>query len=126
MKFLLDENISPSIAKYLCVNHQLDVVAIRDRGLLGIDDASVLEYAFNKDRILITSNVRDFEKLAKAREIHPGIIFLIDGNLSSNSQIKMIIKAVAEIQTMTQLGKDMVNQVLYVLEDESLQLANIP
>jgi hypothetical protein len=32
--------------------------------LLGVKDQEVLEYAFNEDRIVITANIKDFEKFA--------------------------------------------------------------
>jgi len=35
----------------------------------GASDAQVLELAFREDRILVTSNVDDFVKLVRAREI---------------------------------------------------------
>jgi predicted nuclease of predicted toxin-antitoxin system len=46
---------------------------VRDRGLLGARDHPVLEAAFAEDRVLATSNVDDFVKLARTREVHPGI-----------------------------------------------------
>ena len=36
---LYDEDISPSIARYLCEQLLIDAVAVRDRGLLGVSDA---------------------------------------------------------------------------------------
>ena len=51
------------------------------RGLLGADDRSILEYAFNDDRILVTANVGDFERFARACEVHAGIIFISEGDL---------------------------------------------
>ncbi|MGK7874406.1 MAG: DUF5615 family PIN-like protein [Xenococcaceae cyanobacterium] len=36
MKFLIDEDISPSTARYLCQELLIDAVAVRDRGLLGV------------------------------------------------------------------------------------------
>ena len=47
MKFLIDEDISPYVARYLCEQLLIDAVAVRDRGLLGVSDHKILEYAFN-------------------------------------------------------------------------------
>jgi predicted nuclease of predicted toxin-antitoxin system len=52
MKLLIDEDLSPSIARYLCSNMLLDAVAVRDRNLLNTPDYEILEYAFKEDRIL--------------------------------------------------------------------------
>jgi predicted nuclease of predicted toxin-antitoxin system len=42
----------------------LCVVHVRDRALLEASDAVVLACAYKEDRILVTSNVDDFAKLA--------------------------------------------------------------
>ena len=34
MKFLIDEDLSPSIARYLCEEMLVDAIAVRDRNLL--------------------------------------------------------------------------------------------
>lgn len=39
MKFLIDEDLSPYVARYLCEQLLIDAVAVRDRGLLGVSDA---------------------------------------------------------------------------------------
>jgi Domain of unknown function (DUF5615) len=59
MKFIIDEDLSPRVARYLCQEFYFDAIAIRDRGLLGATDPEVLEYAFKEDRILVTANIRD-------------------------------------------------------------------
>ena len=38
MRFLIDEDLSPRVARYLCEQFLIDAVAIRDRGLLGVSD----------------------------------------------------------------------------------------
>jgi predicted nuclease of predicted toxin-antitoxin system len=67
-----------------------DAIAARDRGLLGATDPEVLEYAFKEDRILVTANIRDFEKLAAAVEIHSGVVLMQDGDLLAAEQIELI------------------------------------
>ena len=73
MKLLLDENLSPNVAAQLQAEG-VDVVHVRERGMLGATDHAVLDRAFAEERILVTMNVADFEKLAAAREIHAGIV----------------------------------------------------
>ena len=79
-KLLLDENLSPRVAKALCVDG-VDAVHVRDRGFLGATDAQVLELVYNEDRALVTANVADFVKLARARALHAGIVLVEDGAL---------------------------------------------
>lgn len=59
----------------------MDTVAVCDRGLLGGDD-----------RILVTANVGDFERFARACEVHAGIIFISEGNLLRSELIAIARK----------------------------------
>ena len=79
VKLLLDENISPKAAETLCNEDGIDACHVRDRGGLGTLDHEVLDLAFAEDRILVTSNVADFVKLARARELHAGIVLIEEG-----------------------------------------------
>jgi predicted nuclease of predicted toxin-antitoxin system len=109
MNFLIDENISPSVAKYLRDFLELDAIHIRDRVLLGISDESVLEFASKEDRILVTANVKDFEKLAKEEEIHAGMIFLLNAGLNKHQQIELVVSAIEVIRSMIQTEEYMIN-----------------
>jgi len=84
IKFLIDEDLSPAVARYLCNELFIDAIAVRDRGLLGAKDYQVLEYAFHEERILVTANVRDFEKVARITEIHAGLVFICQGYWEAN------------------------------------------
>lgn len=114
MKFLIDEDLSPKVAQHLCQNYLIDAVAVRDRGLLGKDDRTVLSYAFNEDRILITVNIADFERFAQLMEVHSGIVFLQEGDLLREEHIQVVLKAVKAIETEIKAGREMINRVLYI------------
>jgi predicted nuclease of predicted toxin-antitoxin system len=126
MKLLIDEDLSPSIARYLCKEMLLDAVAVRDRNLLNTPDYEILEYAFQDDRILITANIRDFEKFANIREIHAGIVLICDGTLLRAEQIEVVNIAVVAIMAEIASGKDMINRVLFVGTDRSLKFEDLP
>jgi predicted nuclease of predicted toxin-antitoxin system len=126
MKFIIDEDLSPRVARYLCQEFCFDAIAVRDRGLLGATDSEVLEYALNEDRILVTANVRDFEKLAAAIEIHAGIILIQEGDLLVTEQIELINTVVGFLQAETAIGKDLINRVLYVSIFETAKFINLP
>lgn len=126
MNFLIDENISPSVAKYLRNFFELDAIHIRDRGLLGISDEEVLAFASSEDRILVTANVKDFEKLAKEEEIHAGMIFLLDAGLNKDKQIEVMVSVLEVVRSIVQKGEYMINKVIYVLIDGTLQIKNMP
>lgn len=126
MKFLIDEDISPSVARILCEQMLVDAVAVRDRGLLGVNDREVLEYAFNEDRIVVTANVKDFEKFARSVAIHAGVVFIQEGDLLRKEQLEICLEALAFIQQEIAAGRDMINRVLYISIDGTKQLETLP
>ena len=74
MKFLVDECVGPTVAKWLKKN-KYDTISIYD-GLQGIDDDSVLDKAFSEDRILITSDTDFGEMVFKKKQQHYGVLLL--------------------------------------------------
>jgi predicted nuclease of predicted toxin-antitoxin system len=126
MKFLIDEDLSPVVARYLCQELLIDAVAVRDRGLLGKSDRIILEYSFNQDRILVTANVGDFERFASAVEIHGGIVFIEEGDLLRSEQIEVLKETVKAIQEEIEIGQDMVNRVLYISINGTKRFENLP
>jgi predicted nuclease of predicted toxin-antitoxin system len=126
MKFIIDEDVSPRVAKYLCQEFCFDAIAVRDRGLLGATDREVLDYAFKEDRMLVTANIRDFEKLASAAELHAGIILMLDGDLRAAEQIEVMSAVVRVMQSEIDAGKDLVNRVLYISISGIAKFENLP
>jgi predicted nuclease of predicted toxin-antitoxin system len=117
LRLLLDEDLSPTVAQALREVDGLDAVAVRDRGKLAATDREVMELAFAESRILVTANVDDFASLAAARELHPGIVLLVEGNLLRNEQLAVTRQAVAVIEAEAAAGRDMVNRVLRMALD---------
>lgn len=74
MKFLVDECVGPTVAKWLKQNNY-DALSVYD-DLPGIDDEAVLRKAVTENRILITSD-KDFgEMIFKNKMPHCGILLL--------------------------------------------------
>jgi predicted nuclease of predicted toxin-antitoxin system len=113
IKLLLDENLSPAIGVRLR-NDGVDVAHVRDRGLNGASDKDVMDRAYHEDRILVTANVGDFDKLARARELHAGIVLIEDGALRRDEQEQVVREAIAAIEAEFAAGHDMVNRVLRI------------
>lgn len=122
MKLLLDENLSPKVAERLAHEDGIDACHVRDRGLLAATDREVLECAFTEDRVLVTSNVRDFLKLARAREVHPGIIMLEDGALPRDDQLRLIRAALVALPAVG----DLTNKVIWVAPDGRMRVEEVP
>jgi predicted nuclease of predicted toxin-antitoxin system len=146
LKLLIDEDLSPRIAQILCQENLIDAVPIRDRkvrfpmrnqvpqptaraklygshlNFCGALDHEVLELAFNEDRILVTANIKDFEKFARLREVHCSLIFLLDGDLRRCEQLAAIREAICEIRLM-----DITNCALYVnWREKEYELVDLP
>jgi predicted nuclease of predicted toxin-antitoxin system len=121
VKLLLDESLSASVANTLCTEDGVDACHLRDRDMLGVKDHGVLDRAFAEDRILVTVNVDDFVRLARKRELHAGMILVEDATLKRDEQLAIIRAAVAFIE-----GHDMVNRVLWVNTDGTMEFEDIP
>lgn len=121
MKFLLDENLTPAAVGAL-IESGIDAWHVRDRGLEGTTDPELLDRAYEEDRILVTLNVGDFEKLVRERELHAGVVLIERAGLRRDEQIEMVLQIAAEISA----HGDLINQVLRVAEDGTLIFENLP
>lgn len=66
--FLADENFNRNIVRGLLRREpQLDIVRVQEVGLRGADDPTVLEWAANAERILLTHDVATMTHYAHAR-----------------------------------------------------------
>jgi predicted nuclease of predicted toxin-antitoxin system len=122
VKLLLDENLSPRVAETLVKEDVVDAVHVRDRGLLGALDHRVLEAAFAEDRVLVTSNVDDFVMLARAGEVHSGIVLIEEGSLLREEQLQVVRQAIAILKG----ERDLVNRVLRIWLDGHAIFEAIP
>ncbi|MBD2177846.1 DUF5615 family PIN-like protein [Pseudanabaena sp. FACHB-1998] len=68
MKFLADENFDNTIIRGLLRRKpDVDVVSVRDIGLAGEDDPTVLEWAAQENRILLSHDVATITRYAYER-----------------------------------------------------------
>jgi predicted nuclease of predicted toxin-antitoxin system len=79
VRLALDEMLSPQIASEL-VRRGHDVVAVAaDRGLAGLPDEQILEWATEQGRCLVTETVKDYEVLRRASaaqgRTHVGLLY---------------------------------------------------
>jgi predicted nuclease of predicted toxin-antitoxin system len=66
VRFLVDEMFGPDVVDQLMVQGH-DAVDVRDLGLVGADDATVLACAAKDARVLVTENAADFIPLLDQR-----------------------------------------------------------
>nr|WP_290225743.1 DUF5615 family PIN-like protein [Trichocoleus desertorum] len=68
VKFVADENFKSAIVRGLLRQQpELDIVRLQDIGLSGINDSTLLEWAAQERRVLLTHDVRTITKYAYER-----------------------------------------------------------
>ena len=88
IKFYLDENISPRIASVLRMDG-IDVVSVRDLGMLGDVDENHLGRATKMGRVLCTQD-RDFLALHQVNDAHAGIAFADQDKVNFDLWVKYL------------------------------------
>ena len=105
MRFLADENFDNTIVRGLFRrNPTLDVVRVQDVGLSGKDDPTVLEWAAQEGRILLTHDVATITRYAYDRVRQdrpmPGVI-----EISTDAPIRRVIEDVLVLVECSQEGE---------------------
>lgn len=74
MRLFVDESLSPRLAIRLNESGHHDVTHPLLSGGLGEPDHRVLARCLAEDRVLVTQNARDFRKLVRGTDLHPGLV----------------------------------------------------
>lgn len=91
-RFLLDENIDPKVATYL-EKEELSAEHVRETLGQGADDEDdILPYAREHDRIIVTSDVKDFGTLPSGT--HAGIVLLYEDTMPAYRVASALIQMV--------------------------------
>ena len=95
LRLTADENFNNDILRgVLRRNEQVDIVTIQDVGLSGADDETVLQWAAEKNRVLLTHDVTTLTKYAYAR-IEAGLpmpgVFEVSQSLAIGSVIEDVL-----------------------------------
>ena len=123
MKLLIDENLSPLLARWANELGLEAEVAIYV-GLQGEPDLRVWRYAYEHSQIVVTVNVGDFIRLANDVDLHPGVIALREAGLDRRAQWERLREAIAFIEQ--HCGGDLINQLLEVRGAGDFILHTIP
>lgn len=113
MKFLADENFDNTIIRGLFRrNSMIDIVRVQDVGLSGKDDPTILEWAAQEGRVLLTHDVATITRYAYDRvregQPMPGVI-----EISTDAPIGRVIEDVLVLVECSQEG-DLEGQVQYL------------
>ena len=113
LKLLVDENLDNTIIRGLFRrNPKLDMVRVQDVGLSGADDPTILEWAAQEGRVLLTHDVATITRYAydQVREGQPmpGVI-----EISTDAPIGRVIEDVLVLVECSQDG-ELEGQVQYL------------
>jgi predicted nuclease of predicted toxin-antitoxin system len=113
LKLLADENLDNTIIRGLFRrNPTLDIVRVQDVGLSGKDDPTVLEWAAQAGRILLTHDVATITRYAYDRvrqgQIMPGVT-----EISTDAPIGRVIEDVLVLVECSQEG-ELAGQIQYL------------
>lgn len=113
IKLLADENFDNTVLRGLFRrNSELDIVRVQDVGLSGEDDPTVLEWAAQEGRVLLTHDVATITRYAYDRvrqgQVMPGVI-----EIRTDAPIGQVIEDVLILLECSQEG-ELENQVQYL------------
>lgn len=91
MRFWIDAQLPPSLAKWIAHEIGTEAAALRDVGLRNASDSEILEAARKANAVILTKDA-DFVELVYARGAPPQVIWITCGN-STNRYLKGILAA---------------------------------
>src|SRR5271156_686240 len=124
LRLLIDECLSPDLVDLAVAAGHVQSTCLRDRGLLGTQDWTLIKHVLAEDFTLVTVNAQDFRGsgedapggLYAAIEMHPGLICLNSvRRMDLNAQRELFAIALKELAELP----DLINQVLEVTEEAS-------
>lgn len=125
MKLLLDEHVSPRLVNKLAQKgvHAEHIVHV---GRSGMSDPMLWRFAFVRDAVVVTFNVRDFLALAADTELHPGLIVVRASGLTIEEQWAALEPAVDWLLSNPDPRATMLNKILEVKADGGFSIYPLP
>lgn len=109
-RLLIDENLSPALVD-VARRRGYHAMHLRDLGLLGVKDWTLLRFILDGDWTLVTSNADEFrDRYQDSVALHAGIIFLVGVDPGRDIQIAAFRIALSHIRAKP----DIVNQEIVV------------
>ncbi len=89
IRFHLDENVDPDIARALR-RYGLEVTTTGEAGLRASDDSDQLDFILRERRVVVTHDA-DFLRYAQQNTDHPGMVYCPMGSRSVGEIIRSLI-----------------------------------
>lgn len=108
------------LARHLNLSGVHDALHPRDYGRTGERDDEVLARCIVEDRVIVTENALDFQKLVGREELHPGLIIL--PNVTRDASLALLRAGIAFLERLGRPQDVMVNHVLEIREGDRTDL----
>jgi predicted nuclease of predicted toxin-antitoxin system len=122
VKYLIDENLSPTLVQRLA-KKGIDAAHVAHRGLSGMTDPKVWAYALDEERVVVTLNEEDFVALAAASSVHAGLMVVREPGLSREEQWKLLEPIIDRLE---ESGEDLINKVCEVSPSGRFAIRRLP
>lgn len=121
MKFLIDNALSPVVAKHLSDGGH-DAVHVRDYDLMAASDDEIFDRAKNEQRIIISADT-DFGTLLAVREENsPSVILLRHGTQQRRPEQQAAIL----LANLAEVARDLAEGSVVVFEPERVRIRGLP
>ncbi|MDJ0731143.1 MAG: DUF5615 family PIN-like protein [Crocosphaera sp.] len=99
LRLLLDEDCQAKVLVKMLENMSHNVITVNEIGLQGMADDVVFDYARKNNRVLMTYNCDDYEKLHEINQTHSGILGIYkNNNPARDMNYKAILKAIGNLE----------------------------
>ncbi|CAN5411358.1 hypothetical protein BH23ACT9_BH23ACT9_28460 [soil metagenome] len=97
MRFLIDANLSPRVARHLTATAH-DAVHVSDVGLGTADDEVILQRAADAGEVIVSADADFGARLALRRQARPSVVLLRSSDhLTPDEQADLILRAIETV-----------------------------
>ncbi|MCH9647320.1 MAG: DUF5615 family PIN-like protein [Deltaproteobacteria bacterium] len=107
MRFWLDAHLSPALARWLCTEHGVEAMPLRDLGLDEVEDEQIFEAARQASVCVMTKD-RDFVEMVHRLGTPPQILWVTCGNTSTRALTEILTASFPAARQLLEQGEALV------------------
>jgi predicted nuclease of predicted toxin-antitoxin system len=92
---LIDEDLSPALADLAAGRGYTAISVTRRAKLRGRGDSVIARHAIDRDLVLVTNNIVDFERIYVYKEFHPGLVFIAGSSKLRTKRYQLLMMELA-------------------------------